>query len=403
MIIKDISHKKWRKGALQFVHIFSFISLVCTIFLLLGNFFSPSLPLSQKNAALNTSLIAGKKEDFLWKKHDKTPTLPSPPIETAIFYGGANFRPDKKDNTIALSSEGHKIIAKLHEPIYFSTTGKDILFSEEDTPFCITPIRATKNELQVTLTTTYRGKNGKVIYKKSTPKTLSKKEGKHSPVSTASANACKSLSKTQFLGPDTLLSIYGDKKDAAIKNCSRLLFKNNSKAKCFPIKKGDLFHFIDGNWVITKEPAKDAPLFVITSLSKKALKGTFWNESGFFSKDYTIPFTRRTTNNIHTFSFDKVYRRNSDSVICTIKDRTFLLKQNDWLIKKNASWHNLKKLSELNHILDLQTATEIIIFEDIIKEKDREVFIGYIFDKTRSNYKKLQIPLKKKEIVRYTK
>lgn len=410
MIIKDILSKKWEKIQTltsYFLVILSISFILITTFLLI---YPITLPL-QKNTTSEINLSSSKNKDLglfsqssFWAKDNSTSFINTPPIEKRIFFVGANTRPDCKEKSVALTSDQNKIVAKLHETIYINCKNpKNFFFTDKETPFTLSPLSFDKETLKVQLTTTYKNSEGKIVHKHSIVKTLNTKNKELSKISSVSASACKSLSRTQFLGPDKLLSLFGGKKLLAQKDSYRLLFKNNATALCLFIKKGDTLQFINNEWVKTDKIEPKKPLFHIYSISSRSVIGTFWNENGFFKKEYTIPITRRGNTNVHTFGFKKIYKRSNDSVICKIKDRTFLLKPNDWLIKKNSTWHTIKSISELNNIVDLNTFHELIIFDSIIKDKEKEIFIGYIFDKTRSNYKKLEIPLKQKEKLRYTK
>jgi hypothetical protein len=170
-----------------------------------------------------------------------------------------------------------------------------------------------------------------------------------------------------------------------------------------PLKEGDQCSFSGGNWIKNPKDSRNAPLFIVSSMKNNEISGTFWSSNGFYSQKINIPLQKSLNTSYQTFAFDSLYKRNNETVICKSEGKTYILKENDWLVKNPLSWAQLQGISEFNDLMDYKIFKEILVFDCIEKEEEDEVFIGYIFDESRSNFKKLQIPLKKNTPLRYSK
>ncbi|MCH9618545.1 MAG: hypothetical protein SP4CHLAM5_06780 [Chlamydiia bacterium] len=414
MIIKGMSYTKWQKIVQMGTTFFSVIAIFLPIFTLFCYLLDSDFSTLMGGKA---SYANGKKKKLveskssgdhsIWNNETHQAYIPIPDIEKSIFFTGYNYRPDANhtgSRLISLSSSKNKLFAKEKERIYLNCSDPmSITFSEKSSPYSLVPMSIDNKGLTIRLEVKYEKKTGEIIYESNKELLLKKTSPESVKVTKAADDGRKSLMQTSLFAPDTMISLIGGKEYSEKKDKHRLYFKKNQTSKCCYVKSGDMLSYVNGIWKKSNKALKNKPLFKVSSIDSTGLHGTFWNETGFYQKNYTIQLNKKTRSSIHSFSFDKIYKRNNESVICKIKDRTFLIKPHDWLIKKNSTWHHIKNLSEFTSLVNLDSLNELIIFEGILKEKEKELFIGYIFDSVRSNYKKLEIPLKKKETPSYTR
>lgn len=413
MIINSISYIRWQKLVQALTAFFLVVAIFFPVITFLCYIFEPDVSslLSSKTSYKNKKqkIESTKEASFatsFWDREQHQAYIPMPEIKNSIFFTGYNYRPDANNGSrlISLSTNDNKLFAKEKERIYLDCSDPDnITFSKEPAPYSLIPISIGAKGLHAYLEVNYQKDTGETLYQASKELLLENNASGTVKISTTANEASSSLKLCNFYGPDKMISLLGGKEFGTKKNQYRLYLNKNQDTRCYFIKSGDILSYVNGEWKKTPSPLKDKPLFQVNSIDNKELKGTFWNETGFYQKNYKIQLDLQRSNSIHSFSFDKIYKRNNESVICKIQDRTFLLKPHDWLIKKNTTWHHVSNISEFNNLLNLNSKHEVVIFEGIVKEKDRELFIGYIFDNTRSNYKKLEIPLKKKETPGYNR
>jgi hypothetical protein len=351
-------------------------------------------------------------EDFIKKnnqsnslsKSSVTPFIPIPNIEENLTFLYHNDRPDStnvNDGSIFISSSLNTLLTKENEVIYLKCLpSEEILFTNEKTPYSITPLSVKDDAVLVNFEVKYNNKENKEIYHTSEPISLKKSTKDPFILDKECQQLLNSIASAKLYGPDKLLSLMGGSEYKQVKDLSRIYINSS---QMIPIKELDRLTFENGVWVKNAKESASKPLFLITNVQNNQITGTFWSTNGFHKKKLTIGMSQDSTTNIQSFNFETIYKRNNESVICKIGGRTYILKPNDYLVKKQNSWNQVDTITEFNDLIDYKTLNEIIIFDSIEKKGDSEMFIGYIFDETRTNSKKLQIPLKKNTTLSYSK
>lgn len=412
MIIKGIPFRIWEK-VIRFGTGFFFITAIISPFLALilyifeadfeYLFVKTQSDHNTKQNITNYANDAGLIDPLLDENH--TPYIPIPDIEKNISFIHYNYRPDNPKNAnrlISLATKNSSLIAKEQELIYLDCKDiNNIQFTKDVTPYSITPISIQDNKILLNFEVSYKTKEGVILFQNTEKIELKKIPQQATKLSSAAISAKRSLENTNYFSSDKLISLLGGEEYKKEKNLSRIYFKENKKNPVLFIKKGDLLCYENNNWEKKEDSTEGKPLLLINSVNNKELTCTYWNESGFFQKRISINKQIENNSIINNFSFEKLYKRNNESVICKIKGKTFILKPNDWLIKNKLSWNHLLNIDDLQNLIALKNTGEIIIFDCIKHVKGKEIFIGYIFDETRSNYKKLEILLKKKETYSY--
>ena len=60
------------------------------------------------------------------------------------------------------------------------------------------------------------------------------------------------------------------------------------------------------------------------------------------------------------------------------------LKQGDWLLKTASGWRNLKKLEEIDDVLEHRLRGELFLFEALEKQENALLLKGRLFDEMRT-------------------
>ncbi len=414
MIISGIPFRLWEK-VIRFGTAFFFITTLISPFLILILYFfeadfdlsfgkkSQKNPFEKKYSKSKVTLSTNK--DFLEKQNNVY--VPIPDLESTIMFIDYNYRPDKQGSsadTILLSIGNKTLLTKERACIYLDCSDpSNIKFSAQKTPFSLTPISLKGNGLELNFELCYLNKSNEPIYKTSSKVLLEKSSKNKSLLSSEAKAALKSLESAKSFKEDALLSMMGGKLYEQAKHCPRIQFGGKIATPFTYVKERESFCFENNNWVKTSTNTAHKPLFVVKSIKNNQIEGIFWNESGFFEKNMTITSPPTSKSTLSSFTFEKIYKRNNESVIVQINGKTLILKTHDWLSKKDNSWNHVVHLNDFNDIIEGKSLKELLIFEKIEREKEKEFFVGYLFDACRQEFRKLQIPLTQKESLLYTK
>jgi hypothetical protein len=403
MVIKSIPFQIWKKTIFFFTYFFFAIAVLSPFLGLFFYVFETDFDYIVPPPVVKQKIRTTQAITSLPKKEKKT-FIPIPNISNNLKFTEYNYRPDCKkncQNLVCLSLADQSVSVKIGEKIYLDCQDfENPTFSKEKTPYWITPFEVKDDKLNLSFGVTYTSKDHHALLQNEQNITLIKSKNNKIELSKISKEALERLKKATYLPFDALISLLGGENFSNKKNINRLYFDTNNQEKTLFIKSGDFLCFEKGSWVKANVITTHSPLFKVESVNSSDLKGTFWNENGFFKEEISFNIAKAKSNFISNFSFDKIYQRNKESVICKIGNKTFVLKQNDWLIKKGDAWSHLVDMEEFNDLINAKIAYDIIIFDQIKSDKENQLFIGYIFDQSRSNYKKLEILLKKNEDLR---
>ncbi|MCH9621183.1 MAG: hypothetical protein S4CHLAM20_06000 [Chlamydiia bacterium] len=405
MIVSGIPFRTWKKTIQIITGFFLLVSLITPLLALtfylfetdFDYFFAKSPHLKQK-ATIQRKPSPIQKEITIFDD-TKKPYIPNPEITDFINFTHYNARPDanfKTEKTIALSSHSDTIYAKQNIPIFLNCSDlSSITFSKAPTPYSFIPLKVTPEGLVAKFHVEYRNKKNDIIYQSSEEVFLKKTLQEPTKLKAASKRAFDSLEGSSCFAPDKLIGLDKSSSFDKKRKLFRLCINKNKDSKPLFIKKGDKLSFQNNKWVINPKSTQKKPLLIISSVNDHEIKATYYTSNGFFQHKLLIPIHQSSSKSLHEFKFDEVYKRNKTSVIGKIKGKTFILKENDWLVKKESLWKHMTSTQEFDDLLDLKQNHEILVCEKIKEKKNQDYFVGYLFDTTRSNYRKLEIPLKK--------
>jgi len=405
MIIKGIPFRVWKRVISILNGFFFAVTLITPLIALIFYIFEADFDLFFTKSELTASKSKKPAEKIIPQQElsilDETevPFIPIPEINEHIKFTHYNARPDvdpKSEKTISLATNKETITAIPHASIFLNCNEQsNISFSEEKTPYKLTPVKVSEKGLLLTLDTVYTNKKGEVIYKASKDVYLEKAFNSDAKISTQSNNAFKSLNKAKFFAPDTLMNLDTSKESKDKKGLFRLCLGTSKNAKPLYIKAGDSLSYQNSHWVKGSKTTHKKPLLTIDSVSGDHLKATFYASSGFFHKNIELKTQRDSQKTLQSFVFEKITKRNKNSIIAKIESKTLIIKENDWFVKEDSNWKMISSANQLDNLINLQDQKEILICESIAPKNNQDYFIAYLFDKTRSNYKKIEIPLNK--------
>lgn len=414
MIISGIPFRLWEKVIRLGTAFFFITTLISPFLILILYFFEADINFffgkkNQKKSIEKTYSKSKAPQSFneTFLEGEYNVYVPLPDLESTIKFIDYNYRPDKQGSstdTILLSVGKETLFTKERDRIYLDCSDPStIKFSDQKTPFSITPISLNGNGLELNFELNYQNKKNEIIYKTSSKVLLEKSSKNKSYLSKDATAALKSLETAKSLKEDTLLSMMGGKLYEGTKHCQRIHFGGKIATPFAFVKEKESFCFVNNSWEKNSPKTVGNPLFVVKSIKNNQIEGTFWNESGFFEKKLTITSGPVSKSTLSSFTFEKIYKRNNESVIVQINGKTLILKTHDWLSKKDNSWNHVVHLNDFNDIIECKSLKELLIFEKIEREKEKEFFVGYLFDAYRQEFRKLQIPLTQKESLVYTR
>lgn len=193
-----------------------------------------------------------------------------------------------------------------------------------------------------------------------------------------------SLTQGIFLGPDLSLDI-SSQSSSSNNVLNRLLFPTQ---KSLFIKPGDILIFKDNRWQLAGDtPTSPYSLARVASLKNSCIELDFW-KSG-IDKKRKIKLSKSESEiplHISDDFISELNIRTKRQVSCKIAGQRMLIKEKEVLYKKDGLWKR-GKLSDLEKINE---ASEFFVFDKLNVSPKDNVFIGYLFNKDKTQVKKIE-------------
>jgi hypothetical protein len=341
---------------------------------------------------------------------DEAVWFPLPDIQKRLIYLHHTPRPDSslEERSIYFGIEGTKegVLALLGERVYLDCLDKEtIRFSKEKTPFSIEPRRSLEGQLEVLFTVEYRNKEGGYLLRQ---ESIFPVEAKPFPSSSFLESGSIGEMRRVLVGgkvylPDLLRGRYGGEEFSKTSGLYRLELKEGKGEPLF-FKVGDLFVWKEGKFSNHEEVTKGLPLLYVKAIQQGQCQCILWDETGLISCAIELLVVQPSlpTSKMQSILV-RLHQRTDSSVTCLLRDKSMILKEGDWLLCSKEGWHNVCSARELKEYLRYALKGELFIFDAIVKNEAGTFFTGHLFDETRAICQKVELPLKKENLVKSPK
>ncbi len=224
---------------------------------------------------------------------------------------------------------------------------------------------------------------------------LDRDQERNSPISDG---LLKPLQDSKWWGSDRLIDLYGGSRYEKIKKCQRIETSLSSGGHILYVRKGDTLIF-DGNSLVKKnlgQETKGFPLYLLRSVSSEKLCWDVWDEKGVHQgvfeqlKERVSPIAT-----VPKSLFSNIRSRSRNIVTCRVDNKMVVLKKGDWLLKTGAGWRCLTSLEEVTSLVAFDLKGELFVFDGVKRKGSGQVFVGTLFDSSRSESLSVSISLSK--------
>lgn len=261
-----------------------------------------------------------------------------------------------------------------------------LIFTNEKTPLCIRPLILDQSRTLIECTLEESVARNSLVMKRQDQEIVTLSENK-SEERMAGLDYHHIISQGKFLGRDLLLEKYSGTALHSLKNKSVIRFKEGRDASVQFVAKGDFLKWENREWKATMldDACKGKPIARIKTIGEEGTEIEIWDESGFgwgkirLGKEYSKPAGSKIENIFTTFR-SKTHQQFS----CLAGKRRILVREGDWLLKTQKGWRVIRRLSEIDGIINRSLNGELLIFDQVFQDENKLMIRGHWFDEARS-------------------
>jgi hypothetical protein len=364
------------KKILSYINIILFAAILIT---LISSFFitptQESIPATQINIPAQKNLkIENLNHILSLEKNSEIPEI--------LFYG-SNQRPDKTKNTIFMGIKNSKQIFQTeHNTVFLKCEDKQYALTNEKTK---TPLKLSldKEKLSFVL----ESQNfvlSRADYYKITNQAWQINKWRADQTILARQQA-------RLFGEDLFMNIHGGKEHSYCQGRLRLEFNYEKKTYCCFIKSGDMLVWENEKWTYSKNTENKPALYVV-NIDEKLASLELWDADGKSRINLSLvrladaPFSHHFSQNIK-FLGAKTWKES----VLEIDKKRVLVHPHDWLIYSEKGWYKINSTKEIEEYVSGQMLGELLVIDNIKRDKGNQVLQGHIFNKTRTQVKPISI------------
>lgn len=318
-------------------------------------------------------------------------------LVTKLSRHGAPPRPDTKETFHYFDFPDAPFTKLKHgERIYLRFDGKELVQSQEKTPLTLAfSDDGQKGELLVSITSE---EGGALLSERCQFAMRDIPLSKESYKEPSFQTFCESLSTLRVYQPDLFFQKYGGKKLKAKGTDFRL---GSSFSQVYCVKDGDVFTLQMGELVPISNPENaTCPLFRVKEVQRSGVQLEAWDTSG---KEYaTITISPEPTKQMAVRAedlFKDVRIKGKGRAVVKVGKKTKILSAGDYLLNEKDKWTLVDKKDTLDKLINYLQSGILFVFEGFVKQGSTTLFVGTLFDETRSVSKRVEIPLQTKQKV----
>lgn len=261
-----------------------------------------------------------------------------------------------------------------------------LIFTNEKTPLCIRPLILDQARTLIECTFEESVARNSLVMKRQDQEIVTLTENK-TQEKMAGLDYHHIISQGKFLGRDLLLEKYSGAALLSLKNKSVIRFKEGREASVQFVGAGDFLKWENREWKATMldDACKGKPLARVKAIGEEGAEIEVWDESGFgwgkihLGKEYSKPSGSKIENIFTTFR-PKTHQQFS----CLAGKRRILVREGDWLLKTQKGWRVIRRLSEVDGIINRSLNGELLIFDQVFQDENKLMIRGHWFDEARS-------------------
>lgn len=309
-------------------------------------------------------------------------------IANELLILGYNTRPDQQSPTLiafSLNKGKNSFTAQNEELIFLEEGEKGLVCSEKKTSLWIQPILLNNKAILIKASRQFHSTEQNAEFISSS-----------SELQMSNDDFIQQLQNSSYLSFDLLIQNYGGPRFAGWEEKGTLKCMDQMQSYACFVSKSDLLVFKDHKWQVASLATKTQglPLAQVKKLLPEQMQLEVWDEKGFCSKFIEVPLQKKNPKRTKLeIPFTKIRMRSGTQVSCSLDKKRLFLKQGDWLYKTASGWHRLDKPKDVEDYVYHRLIAEVFIFDAIVKEQGCCFMKGTLFDETRMQMQRIQLPI----------
>ncbi|MGL4540829.1 MAG: hypothetical protein ACRCU0_07660 [Candidatus Rhabdochlamydia sp.] len=309
-------------------------------------------------------------------------------IANELLILGYNTRPDQLLSTsMAFSlNKGKDTFISQNEALIFLEESKEgLICSEKKTGLWMQPVLLDNGAILIKVSRQFHATEQNAEFISSCSSSF---------MQVSEESFVQQLQNSSYLNSDLLIQHYGGPRFAGWEKKGTLKCMNqNGSYACF-VSEADLLVFKEQRWQVASLETKTSglPLARVKKLTAQQIQLEVWDEKGFCFSEVSLE-QKKTKKTKLEILFTKIRMRSATQVSCSLGKKRLFLKQGDWLFRAPSGWHRLDKPKDVEDYVYHRLIAEVFIFDAIVKEQGRLFMKGTLFDETRMQMQRIQLPI----------
>lgn len=202
--------------------------------------------------------------------------------------------------------------------------------------------------------------------------------------------------RAKWYGTDRFLERHGGKEYEQYIGKQRIDFGDGPDLYPVFVKTGDSLIWDQDRWKVVEpgEETLNKPILVVKKVDERLISFELWDAEGktkitlnlLKSNDPTIP-----ANVMQGFKY--VGSRTRSQFVFEVNKERLTLSPLDWLLQIGKGWKKLSTPEEIDAYVDRKDVGYLFVFDGIERRDDRQIIMGALFNKARSDYKQVEMSL----------
>lgn len=200
--------------------------------------------------------------------------------------------------------------------------------------------------------------------------------------------------KARWYGPDRFFERHGGQEFEHKIDRQRIDFGEGDNIYSVFVQIGDSLVWEDGHWVNAKPGPETLgkPLMVIKKVEDRLISFELWDNEGKTKVVLNLlksPEAAPPANTLQSFKF--VGSRTRSQFVFELNKKRIMLSPHDWLLQTDKTWKKLTTVKEIDDYVEGKTPGLLFIFDGVEKRDDKQVLVGTLFNKSRSDFQKIEM------------
>ena len=151
----------------------------------------------------------------------------------------------------------------------------------------------------------------------------------------------------------------------------------------------------EGKWQITDGDSQNYPLAYIKFISSNAIEVEAWDKGE--RKKYKFAILMQSSLPVSGKAMELISNirlRTQKQISCLIGGQRMVLREWDWVIKKEGRWKIVKSIEDLDNLQNNPQIEEFFYFKKVVKKNGSKNLLGYRFNQMGTHMVGVNVPIR---------